>query len=380
MQIVASPREIVVVGAGIVGCAIAHELTRRGASVVVVDDREPGMGATQASAGVLAPFIEARHEGPLLELTARSLTLFDDFIAQVRSVSDIGSLTYQRTGTLDAALDPDQFAALTKTQRRLDSRGVDAQLLDAASVHQCEPYLSTSAIGGLLIPIHGFVAAAELTRMLAAAARRQGATFVGDSRVVRIRGDGAHLRLETGGSAPTTLHADVAIVAAGSWAGAVQIEGVMPTVPVRPVRGQLLHLQWPGPQPLRRPLWSERCYVVPWPDGTVLVGATEEDAGFDERTTLAGVQDLIDAVCELVPHAWTASLLAAKVGLRPGTPDQVPIIGWSQVVPNLMYATGHYRNGILLAPLTAELVANAVLEGRTDPMLELTRPQRFGDL
>src|SRR5215510_7336841 len=114
MQIVASPREIVVVGAGIVGCAIAHELTRRGASVVVVDDRDPGMGATQASAGVLAPFIEARHEGPLLELTTRSLTLLDEFIAQVRSASETGSLTYQRTGTLDVAMDADQFATLTK--------------------------------------------------------------------------------------------------------------------------------------------------------------------------------------------------------------------------------------------------------------------------
>src|SRR5262245_27562137 len=313
MQIVASPREIVVVGAGIVGCAIAHELTRRGASVVVVDDREPGMGATQASAGVLAPFIEARYEGPLLELTARSLTLFDDFIARLRSVSEIGSLTYQRPGTLDVALDADQVAALTTTQRHLDPRGVDARLLDAAAVRQCEPNLSTSAIGGLLIPIHGFVAAAELTRMLAAAARRHGATFVGDGRVVRISGDGARLSLQTA-SAPTTLHADVAILAAGSWAGAVQIEGVMTAVPVRPVRGQLLHLHWPGPEPLRRPLWSERCYVVPWPDGTVLVGATVEDAGFEERTTLAGVQDLIDAVCELVPHAWTASLSGGNVG------------------------------------------------------------------
>jgi glycine/D-amino acid oxidase-like deaminating enzyme len=168
-------------------------------------------------------------------------------------------------------------------------------------------------------------------------------------------------------------------VAAGSWAGEIKIEGADQPLPVRPVRGQLLHLQWTGAQ-LRRVLWSERCYVVPWHDGTLLVGATEEDAGFEERTTLAGIQDLIDAVCELLPHAWTASFRAAKVGLRPGTPDQVPIIGWSSALPDLMYATGHYRNGILLAPLTAELVTNAVLDGRWDPMLELTRPQRFGGL
>jgi glycine oxidase len=379
MQIVASPREIVVVGAGIVGCAIADELSRRGASVVVVDDRAPGMGATQAAAGVLAPFIEARHEGPLLELTARSLGLFDDFIARVRA-DGASALTYRRTGTLDVALDSDALVALVKARERLASQGIDADLLDGPAVCQREPNLSSGAIGGLLIPTHGFVAAAELTRALAAAAARRGATFVDGGRITRVTRDGDRLRLHAASSASGAFRADAVVIAAGSWAGAIQIEGVKNPVPVRPIRGQLLHLHWPGTRPLQRIVWSERCYVVPWQDGTVLVGATEEDAGFDERTTLAGVQDLIHAVCELLPQAWTASLMAAKVGLRPGTPDHVPIIGWSSAIPNLMYATGHYRNGILLAPLTAELVANAVLDGRTDPMLELTRPQRFGEL
>lgn len=378
MQIVASPREIVVAGAGIVGCAIADELSRRGASVVVVDDRAPGMGATQAAAGVLAPFIEARHEGPLLELTARSLGLFDDFIARTQADS-AATLTYQRTGTLDVAMDSDALAVLVTAHERLTSQGIDADLLDGPAVGRCEPHVSNGALGALLIPTHGFVAAAELTRALAAAAERRGATFV-DGRITHITTDGDRLRLQASGSTPGTFRADAVIVAAGSWTSAIQIEGVKNPMPVRPVRGQLLQLHWAAPKPLRRILWSERCYVVPWPDGTVLVGATEEDAGFDERTTLAAVLDLIDAVCELLPQAWTASLLAAKVGLRPGTPDRVPIIGWSSAVPNLMYATGHYRNGILLAPLTAELVANAVLDGRIDPMLELTRPQRFGEL
>jgi glycine oxidase len=379
MQTVASPREIVVVGAGIVGCAIAYELARRGASVVVVDDRAPGMGATQASAGVLAPFIEARDEGPLLELTARSLGLFDAFISRVRSDSQF-AVAYERTGTLDVALDADSLAILLKTHERLSARRLEANLLDGAAVRRCEPHLSASAVGGLLIPTHGFVAASELTRALAAGAQRMGATFLDGGRVTSVTRDGGGLRVHTAGTNQKAIRADAAVLAAGSWAGAVSIEGVSTRVPVRPIRGQLLHLQWSGGQQLRRILWSERCYIVPWQNGTVLVGATEEDAGFDERTTLAGIQDLIGAACELVPHAWTASLLAAKVGLRPGTPDHLPIIGWSRAIPNLMYATGHYRNGILLAPLTAELVANAVLEGRTDPMLELTRPQRFGEL
>ena len=378
MQIVASPREIVVVGAGIVGCAIAYELARQGASVVVIDDRAPGMGATQASAGILAPFIEARDEGPLLELTARSLGLFDEFISRVRSDSQ-HAVAYERNGTLDVALDAEAFASLQQTRERLAVRGVEADLLDAGQLHQCEPHLSSDAVGGLLIPRHGFVAASELTRALAAGARRCGATFLDHGRVSRVTREGGRLQCHVAGK-DAALDGDVVVIAAGSWAGEIQIDDGGDSLPVRPIRGQLLHLRWSGQPQLRRILWSERCYIVPWRDGTVLVGATEEDAGFDERTTLAGLQDLIDAACELLPHAWTASLLAAKVGLRPATPDHLPIIGWSSVVPNLMYATGHFRNGILLAPLTADLVARAILDGGVDPMLELTRPQRFGEV
>src|SRR5262245_61415843 len=275
MQIVASPREVIVIGAGIVGCAIAYELARRRVSVVVVDDRASGMGATQASAGVLAPFIEARDEGPLLELTARSLDLFDDFIAHLKS-DGVSELTYRRSGTLDVALDAESLDALRMRHERLRSRGVEADLLDPAALRQCEPYLSSVAMGGLLIPQHGFVRAAELTCALAFGAERRGAKFVNDGRVTRISRDGAAVRLQTGGANPRTFTADVAVLAAGSWAGTVHVEGVNHMVPVRPVRGQLLHLRWSGHPPPHRILWSERCYIVPWQDGTVLVGATEE--------------------------------------------------------------------------------------------------------
>ena len=177
MRIVASPSEIVVVGAGIVGCAIAYELSRRGASVVVVDDRAPGMGATQASAGVLAPFIEARHDGPLLELTARSLGLFDEFIARVRS--DSGSaVAYRANGHARRRVGRGLVRRPSGSCERLAARRVDAELLDAAAVCRLEPHLSSGAVGGLLIPTHGFVAAADLTRALAAGAERCGARFV----------------------------------------------------------------------------------------------------------------------------------------------------------------------------------------------------------
>jgi glycine oxidase len=141
----------------------------------------------------------------------------------------------------------------------------------------------------------------------------------------------------------------------------------------------LLRLAWRDPA-IRRVTWSGHCYLVPWDDGTVLVGATVENAGFEERTTAAGVHDLLEAACELVPAARLAGFAGAYAGLRPASADELPVIGASCVLPNLIYATGHYRNGILLAPLTAELVADAILNGRIDPALSAISPQRFGDL
>jgi glycine oxidase len=368
---VASPSDILVVGAGVIGCAVAYELARRGASVQIVDNRPPGMGATQASAGVLAPFIEARDGGPLLELTARSLTLFDALISQL--ADDGEAVAYHRHGTLDVAMQGDSLRHLSSTARALEARGIDAELLDAAAIRQQEPELSEDALGGLLIPTHGFVKAAELTRALAAAARRRGASFV-SARVHAIASSGGSVLIRTDAG---TLDARQAVLAAGSWAGQVEVEGA-DRLPVKPVRGQLIQLAWTAP-PLRRVIWAERCYMVPWGDGTVLVGATVEDAGFDERTTIAGVHALIEAACDLVPGTWTASFTGARAGLRPGTPDGLPIIGRSAALPQLTYAAGHYRNGVLLCALTAQLVADAMIDQLVAPMLQFTDPCRFGN-
>jgi glycine oxidase len=150
-------------------------------------------------------------------------------------------------------------------------------------------------------------------------------------------------------------------------------------VNVKPVRGQLLHLAWPTAQPLRHVLWGTDCYIVPWLNGRVLVGATLEDAGFDERATAAGVRDLLEAGCSLVPHLWQASFVEVRVGLRPASPDPLPVVGRSAAVPGLVYATGHYRNGVLLAPLTAMLVKQLIVDGQsTDPALSVLAPSRLG--
>jgi glycine oxidase len=367
---------VVVVGGGIVGCAIAYELARRGASVQLIEMRATGMGATQASAGILAPFLEAREEGPLLELLVRSLGLFDKLIADV-SEENGRAVPYKRNGTLEVATDDDRMAELRGTASMLERRGVPAALLDAAGVAEAEPGVYRDVAGGLLVGTQGFVAATALTAALAAAARRRGAQILEHGSVRRIRSSADGLSVETERG---SLSSDHVVIAAGAWSGSIAIDGVDARVPIHPVRGQLLHIRWVGPALKRVLICSDRCYLVPWDDGTVLVGATVEDAGFDERSTAAAVHDLLQAACELVPQGWNAGFAATRVGLRPASGDGLPIIGASNAMSNLMYATGHYRNGVLLAPLTAQFVADALLDGRVDPMMAHTSPRRFGDL
>lgn len=366
--------DIIVIGAGIVGCAVGYELARRGASVQIVDDRQPGMGATQASAGMLAPFTEAKDRNTtFLDLAVRSLDLYDEFVSRVARTSKM-SIGYERNGTIDVASTVERMSALRDIASRLTARGVPLSLLDAAEARAEEPELGQPVAGALLIGAHGYVRAGELTRALVAAARCHGAHLVEGSRVRQLSRRDHDLIVETDRG---PLAAGAVVLTAGSWSGQIDLGDQVPRVPVRPVRGQLLHLNWTR-TPLRRVTWGDHCYLVPWDDGTVLVGATMEEVGFDERTTVEGISGLLKAACDLVPAAADAALLGARVGLRPGTPDALPIIGWSEALPNLMYATGHFRNGVLLSPLTAQLVADAMIDNTADPALAAIGPQRFG--
>jgi glycine oxidase len=329
------------------------------------------MGATQASAGMLAPFTEAKdRDASFLDLAVRSLDLYDSFISRIVDASKM-TIGYKRTGTIEVASTRERMTSLRLVAQRLQARGVPLWVLDDAEARSEEPQLGDTVAGALLIPPHGYVNAADLTRALVVAARGHEAHLL-EARVRSISGRDGVAVVETGRG---SLSADVVVVAAGSWSGHIDIAGAKP-LPVRPVRGQLLHLASLSTQ-LRRVTWGDRCYVVPWDDGTLLVGATMEEVGFDERTTVGGVRDLLAAASELVPSIADAAVISARAGLRPGTPDALPVIGWSTVMPNVMYATGHFRNGVLLCPLTAHVVADAILEGVVDPAFATTSPQRF---
>jgi glycine oxidase len=392
--------EVVVQGAGIIGCAVAYELARRGARVTVIEAREPGQGATQASAGVLAPFIEALEETALQRLCVESLGLYEEFIDRVRRDSGV-DVEYRRNGTLEVALDEAEAEHLQAAAQALAAKGIRAELLNAPDALAVEPTLAPATVAALFLPDHGYVAAPVLTRALMAAAQAHGATFQSYTRVDRIERDAAGggaatgagtagggsasgagsagsgagvLRIETSAG---TLRADAIVCASGSWAGVVEAGAPM-AMPIRPVRGQMLYLRWQAekPQP-SRVIWGSRCYVVPWSDGTLLVGATVEEVGFAEQVTVAGVRTLLDAVRELLPLTQEAEFLQARVGLRPASSDSLPVIGESDELPGLFFAAGHYRNGILLAPLTAHMIADELLDKRRHPLRNATAPGRF---
>ena len=361
--------KVIVVGAGVAGCAIAYELARRGAQVTLLDARAPGRGATYASAGILTPAVEGNN-APLLHLTSCSLAIYDEFIRRVCADAGV-DVDYARNGTLQVAFTKAESAALEENARRFASTGVEHVLLDPHEAAALEPALSTSIVSALRLPKQGYVSAEQLVDALVKAASKYGASVV-NCRAERIEDGPSGASVIT---AHQTFEADAVVVATGSWS--IPPFGTTQPAAVKPIRGQLLHLR--ADQSIAsHVLWGPQCYVVQWRDLSLLVGATVEDVGFDERTTVEGVRMLLNAAAELVPVLDRAHLQQARVGLRPKTEDELPSIGRSSTMHHVFHAMGLYRNGVLLAPLTAMLVADLVLEGREHDELKMVRPDRFG--
>jgi glycine oxidase len=376
---------VIVVGAGVIGCAVAYELARRGAHVHLLDGRAPGRGATFASAGILAPAVEG-HNPDLLHLTSCSLAAYDEFIRRVRHDSGV-DIDYARTGTLQVAFTKEQAAVLAEIATRCAASGIAHELLDTTGTRALEPSVSSAVIAALHVPTQGYVSAEQLTSALVQAAVTRGATIV-NVRVERIDETPDSVAAIT---SRERLDADAVVIATGSWmvptgralsepsesgpALSERRESTGP--PVKPIRGQLLHLRV-DEAIASRVLWGPDCYIVPWRDRTVLVGATVEDVGFDESATVEGVRSLLTAATAVAPALDRARFLEVRVGLRPKTADELPAIGRSSTMHHVCYAMGLYRNGILLAPLTATMVADLMLDGREHADLARVRPDRFG--
>jgi glycine oxidase len=366
---------VIVVGAGIVGCTVAYELARSGARVQVIEPRSPGQGATRASAGILAPYIEGHGSVLLRDLGRRSLDLYDGFMTRLRGDSG-RDVVYKRNGTFELAFSDADVERLRELADLLRAEGVESRWIAPAAFKEFEPHAAPAALGALLIPSHGFVGVTSLTLAAAAAAERFGARFTIETGAIRIH-QSADRRpaVQTSGA---TFDADRVVLAAGSWSSRITVEGA-DAVPVKPIRGQLIQLQAPAGA-IDRVIWGPDGYLVPWPDGSVLVGSTVEDVGFDEAHTPEAVARLRAAAVSLVPSLADAAMSGVRTGLRPKGPDDVPILGRSGVVSGLIYATAHYRNGVLFAPLTVELVGDLVFDRTADPALHDLDPGRFGTL
>jgi glycine oxidase len=342
--------DVAIIGAGIIGCAVAEELGRRGARVAVFDAREVGAGATQASAGILAPYVEGHQRGPLLEQGVRSLALYDAFVERL-TASGV-AIEYRRCGTLELADTEERFESL---RRSSEGAPDPVEWVPREALAGFEAGVSADLPGARFCQSHGYVVVHQLLEALVASARGSGVGFHEHATVAHVERNGERFTLRTTAGDFT---ASAVVVCAGGWSSQLEFAAELEDR-VRPIRGQLVRLRWRG-EPLRHILWSSGCYIVPWQDGTVLVGATAEDVGYEERATVTGVRDLLDAACEVMPPLWNADFLGVKVGLRPASTDGLPIVRASERTPGLLFATGHYRNGILLAPLTAVQVGDLI--------------------
>jgi glycine oxidase len=358
--------DVGIVGAGLIGLAIAFELAQRGAVVRVYDRGEPGRGASWAGAGMLAPYSERIEDASMLDLCKASRDLYPTFVRRVTERSGT-SIEVNLDGIVEAAFDAQRLEELSAVAQRLNARGVRAEMLDRNATLIAEPALGKHVAGGLLLHGQGYVDNRRLGRALYAACITLGVTIHAPVHDVSLECDARRVlgvRSELGFASASTV-----INAAGAWAA--QIPG-LPDIarpPVFPVKGQMLALAAPAGF-LRRTTWVPGAYLVPRNDGRLLIGATvEPEAGFDVRVTAEGTHALLAAALAAAPALGAFTITETWAGLRPGAPDERPILGPS-AIDGLIDATGHYRNGILLAPITAQLLADLVETGDAGPLRE----------
>ncbi len=369
----ADSADVIVVGAGIVGCAIAYELTRRGASCIVIDSRLVGTAATNAAAGILAPLAEFQRPGALVHLGLESLGLYPRWVERLSEEVPSIDVEFQLNGVLRVAFDDGQMAELRKGLAYQNGVGLELIELNAATIREVEPRLSPKVVGGLLCPDEGQVSNQLFTLALSRAAKQRGARFYERSPVTGFRrsnGRVTAVRTTTG-----DYDCDHLVLAAGPWTRPLA-KKLGAEVPTRPIRGQMVALGGMS-TPVRQVVWGPRGYVVPRANGLVFAGATVEDVGFRFGTTKRGLAQVRRGAFELVPQLRHAREHFTWFGLRPGSPDGLPMLGALTGWENVTVATGHFRSGILLAPITGELIAEEIVSNKPSERLTPFRPDRF---
>ena len=349
-------KHVLIVGAGVMGCACGHRLLEDGFKVTLLERSLPGVESSAAAAGILGAQSEVSGAGPFFELGLASRTLFADYIRELESLSGI-SIGYETSGVLEVALDPAEGRlAVGRVQWMLD-RGLNVEVLDREEALLLEPALTKDMVGASYYPDDHQVDPDRLSRALATAVFRLGGQFQSGKQVLGLvveKNRVVGVETETG-----RLLADAVLVAGGAWS--TRLQG-LPNIRTRlkPVAGQVVQLETRPPY-FRHIVYGFKGYVVPRADGRVLLGSTLEDRGFDKAVTCLGLHQITGMAMALVPGLQEARLTHTWSGLRPATRDNLPLLG-AGPLEGLFFATGHYRNGILLTPITAEVICDLLCE------------------
>jgi glycine oxidase len=365
--------DVAIVGGGIIGATIALELARDKLTAVVLDRQQPGREASWAAAGMLSPAPDSPRDAPLVPLLRRSLQMYPEFVATVEEES--GKPTgYARNGALQTFGGPNGEAdrdAEIAEHRRL---GLSAEPIALETAREWEPSIGSSAAAASWLPDEATIEPRLLMDVVLSAARSHGVEIRSDCEVTGLLRVGGRC---TGLMAHERIAAGNVVLAAGCYSGRLlEASGFAGSyAPTRPVRGQMLCLRSNDVR-LRRVVRSHRTYLVPRPDGRIVAGSTLEEAGFRKQVTPAGMKHILEGALELCPALGSAEVLETWSGLRPGTSDDLPIIGTTEM-EGLLIATGHYRNGILLAPVTARLIRNFLMRSHTDFDSQAFSPLRF---
>lgn len=348
--------DILIIGGGIIGLSLAVELKLRGATVTVLT-RNLQEAAARAAAGMLAPQAEQIPPGFMLDLCLRSRAIYSDWTRKLEEISgtDTG---YWHCGILSPVYQIEQ-----------GENHLSGIWLDAETIHQHQPGLSSEVVGGWWYPEDGQVDNRALTKALWIAARQLGVNICEGVTVEKIEIENRQVtRVITSAG---DWQAQCYVLATGAWS-----KELLP-VPVYPKKGQMLSVRSLSSKlALKQVLFGSEIYIVPRQDGTIVIGATSEDAGFTPYNTAAGIQALLSKAIRLYPELQHFPIQEIWWGFRPNTPDEMPILGWSKY-ENLALATGHYRNGILLAPITALLMSDLILNGKPDLILGHFTRERF---
>ncbi len=366
---------VAVIGGGVVGLSLAWRLAAAGCSVAVFERDRLGGGASSAAAGMLAAGVESEpSETALHALAAYSQTLWPDFAGALEAASGM-TIDLRREGTLRIALTRDDAEQLRFTSAYQRELGVSLEWLTAAETRRREPALSAQLAGAVFSPNDHQVDNRLVAQALARACRGVGVALHEEQPVLSVHAaDGAARGVTT----EEGVHeADVVVLAAGAWSGAIEGLAAPLRPPVRPVKGQMLALRMDNAEPLlRHVVWTPQVYMVPRIDGRLLVGAPVEERGFDNHLTAGGVLSLLEGAFRALPGIEELPIQEAWVGHRPGSRDDAPMLGASGL-PGLVLATGHHRNGILLTPATATLLAALIVDGHADERLAPFALARF---